>query len=72
MRLFVRRRGVHMALFAVFLSGGCMLHRLVVRADVVMVSRLQMVMGGGVMMRRSLMMVLARRVPLRLCHETSN
>jgi hypothetical protein len=65
--MFVGGRGILVGLLAMFVRRHGVLLRLVVLAEIMMVSGLVMMMGGGVVMGGGLMMMLARRM-LRLCH----
>ena|SRR5271165_4895250 len=67
MRMFVGGCGMLVGLLAMFVRRHGVLLRLLVLAEIVMMSGLVMMMGGGVMMSGGLMMMLARRM-LRLCH----
>jgi hypothetical protein len=68
MRMFASRRGVFVALIAMFVSRVCVLLRLFVLAKIVMVCGLMMMMRGCVMIRGGLMMVITRRMLRGLCH----
>ncbi len=67
MRKFVGGRGLLVGLLAMFVRRYGVLLRLLVLAEIVMMSGLVMMMGGGVVMSSGLMMMVARRM-LRLCH----
>jgi hypothetical protein len=57
------------AVLTVVVSGRCMLLRLLVLPMRVMVSRLQVVVGGRVMVRGGLQVMLDGRVFVLLCHS---
>jgi hypothetical protein len=67
MRMFVGGRGVLVGLLTMFVRRHGVLLRLLVLAEIMMMSGLVVMMGGGVVLSGGLMMMLARRM-LRLCH----
>ena len=59
--------GVFVGLFAMFVSGICMLFCFIMLVNRMVMSRLVVVMGGGVVMSRGCVMMFTRRV-LSVCH----
>ena len=55
-------RGMFVALFAMFLSRGCVLFGFFVLAEIVMMGRLMMMMRGRVMVSGRLVVMLTRRM----------
>jgi hypothetical protein len=66
--MFVGGRGVLVPLLAMFVSRFCVLLRLFVLAEVMMMGGLMMMMGGSVVISCGLMMVLTCRMLWGLCH----
>jgi hypothetical protein len=58
----VGSRGMFVGVLAVLVSGGCVFLGVVMLAEIVVVGCLMMVMRGGVMVSRRLVMMLARRM----------
>ena len=70
MRMTVGSRGMFVGKLAMSESRSCVLLRLFVLAEFVMMGRLMVMMRGGVVVSGSLVMMLTRRMLRGLCHFT--
>ena len=66
----VGSRGMFVGELAMFVSRGCVLLRVVVLAEIVMMGRLMVMMRGGVVVSGRLMVMLTRWMLHYLCHFT--
>ena len=72
MRMTVGSRGVSVGKLAMVESRSCVLLRLLVLAEFVMMGRLMVMMRGGVVVSGRLMVMLTRRMLRCLCHLRSS
>jgi len=66
----VGSRGMFVGDFAMFESGSCVLFRLFVLAEIVMMSRLMVMVSCSVVVSGRLIVMLTRRMLQYLCHFT--